>query len=648
MDKTVTSEAVGQRYVKTPDGAVYGPVDVVTLCSWAADARVIPGCCVSRDGKNWTPAESIPELRLNWVVRLSDGTEYGPLNLLAVWTLMLEGNLQRGMDVVERDGSRRLRVDDTLLPVLVEESRILLAGTGKLATELMGVIQEWRRQDQGALEARDGRVRELQDRLVKTEEELAAHVKLVEASQRYLAEREQVAIQADEKIRENESLRSDMDAARRLLGDSQRQVLEAARNLEDGRKRQAEMAAQMDKFRTQAAEGEKRQKEWAERIAAAEEEARKLRTEVLLAVEREQGARQNHDAIERELRGKVDELCQSMAAERGAREKAEADKQAGIEALKGEIAEWETRFRQVLEDVGKFDALLRKRDAEMAEYRQKAGERETEMASRLLSLRREADSSGRRTQELKEHLALAQRQTAEARKEAVEVERRLREQMESVQRDLSGIMLAHSGGRPGAGGAAPGGAGGISWLDGAPVAGEGAAAPAEAAGVPEQDLAHLQAALKNSTEEKQSLRFSLDGLRKSHEEFKKDTQSRVTQLQQDVRTTATMLQQALSEVEQREAQLRVMRKKAEDREAELLQRIEELEAGMGRTVVVEPEVLKPGEPHRTASAAEPGPAKGAGLLNTVEAQLRSELKKWETMSQAGNGKPKTTKWFRRK
>lgn len=632
--------------MKTPDGAVYGPVDVVTLCSWAADARVIPGCRISRDGTNWTPAEALPELRLNWVVKLSDGTEYGPLNLLAIWTLMLEGNLQRGMAVNERNGTRRLRADDTLLPVLVEESRILLAGTGTLATELMGVIREWRQQDQEALGARDALVRELRERLDKAEEELAAHIKLVEASQRYLAEREQVAIQADGKIRENEALRSDIAAARQLLEDSQRQVLEAARNLDEGRKRQAEMAAQMEKFRAQVADGEKRQTEWAERISAAEDEARKLRTELLLAGEREQGARQQHAGVERELRTKVEELCQSIETERGAREKAEQEKQAGIEALKGEIAEWEQRFRQVLDDIGKFDALLRKRDAEMAEYRQKAEERESEMASRLLSLRREADSSGRRTQELKEHLAQAQRQTAEARKEAVEVERRLREQMESVQRDLNGIMLAHSPVKQGGGAVSADGSGRINWLDGTQAPGASPDTPAEAGAVPESPLAGLREALKNSTEEKQTLRFAMDSLRNSHEDFKRDTQSRVGQLQQDVKTTAALLQQALSEVEQREAQLRIMRKKAEEREAELLQRIEELEANLGRSVVVEPEVLKPGEPQHPPSA-EPGPDKGANLLNTVEAQLRSELKKWGTISQAGNGKKKPAKWFGR-
>lgn len=632
--------------MKTPDGNVYGPVDVVTLCSWAADARVIPGCRVSQDGKNWVPAEMLPELRLNWSVRLSDGTEYGPLNLLAIWTLMLEGNLQRGMTVTERSGPRRLRVDDTLLPVLVEESRILLAGTGTLATELMGAIHSWRHQDQEALALRDSRVAELQDRLNKAEDELAAHIRLVEASQRYLAEREKVASQADETIRENQGLRSDVESARQLLEDSRRQVLEAARNLEESKARQAQMALEMEKVQSQVKEGEKRQADWAARMSAAEAEAHRLRSDLLLAVEREQAAREQHEAVERDLRGRLESLSRTVDDERKAREQAEGEKQSRINGLKGELAEWESRFCKVLEDIGKFDALLRKRDAEMTEYRLKAEQREAEMASRLLALRKEAESSGRKTQELKEHLAHAQKQTIEARKQAAEVERRLREQMESVQRDLSGIMMAHSSGRLGAGGSD--GAGGINWLGGEPAqegAGSRERKPEDGT---DPKLAPLQDALKSSAEEKQTLRFALDSLRTNHEDFKKDTESRVSQLQQDVKTTATMLQQALEEVEQREAQLRMMRKKAEEREVELLERIEELEAGMGRTVVVEPEVLKPGEPDRPAPAPEGGAKKGASLLNNVEAQLRSELKKWETLSQSGNGKQKPAKWFRRK
>ncbi len=640
-------ETVGQRYVKTPDGAVYGPVDVVTLCSWAADARVIPGCRVSQDGQNWVPAEALSELRLHWMVRLSDGTEYGPLNLLAIWTLMLEGNLQRGMAVIEHKGTRKLRVDDTLLPVLVEESRILLAGTGKLATELMGVIQTWRKQDQDALAARDSLVAEMQDRLHKAEEELSAHIRLVETSQRYLAEREKVASQADETIRENESLRGDVADARRMLEDAHRQVLEAARNLEESRERQAQMAVEMGKVRAQVSDGEKRQAEWASRISAAEAEAHTLRSDLLLAVERERAARQQYEEVERELRARLESLTRSVDAEKAAREKAESEKQAGIEKLQAELADWEKRFSTVLEDVGKFDALLRKRDAEMAEYRQKAEQREAEMASRLLALRREADNSGRKTQELKEHLANAQKQTIEARKQAAAVERQLRDQMESVQRDLNSIMMAHSGGRHASAAGADGGSG-INWLEGAaPVQN---AAPRSSPAGPETDpkLGPLQEALKSSTEEKQTLRFALDSLRTSHEDFKKDTDSRVTQLQQDVKTTATMLQKALEEVEQRESQLRMMRKKAEEREAELLQRIEELEAGMGRTVVVEPEVLKPGESHRPSPLPDSGASKGANLLNNVEAQLRSELKKWESLAQSESGKQKPAKWFRRK
>lgn len=646
-DQPVSIEAMGQRYVKTPDGSVYGPVDVVTLCSWAADARVIPGCRVSQDGKNWAPAEALPELRLNWGVRLSDGTEYGPLNLLAIWTLMLEGNLQRGMTVTERNGPRQLRVDDTLLPVLVEESRILLAGTGTLATELMGAIHSWRHQDQEALALRDSRVTELQGRLNKAEDELAAHIRLVEASQRYLAEREKVAGHADEMIRENQGLRSEVESARQLLEDSRRQVLEAARNLEESRARQAQMALEMEQVQVQVKEGEKRQADWAARMSAAEAEAHKLRSDLLLAVEREQAARQQHEAVERDLRGRMEVLARLVEEERTVRQQAESEKQAHIDGLKGELSEWENRFRKVLEDIGKLDAVLRKRDSELAEYRQKAEQKEAEMASRLLSLRKEAESSGRKTQELKEHLANAQKQTIEARKQAVEVERRLREQIEAVQRDLSGIMMAHSSGRHGVA-AAGDGAGGINWLGGEPLqeaAGGQDRKPEDGA---DPKLGPLRDALKSSTEEKQTLRFALDSLRTSHEDFKKDTESRVTQLQQDVKTTASMLQQALEEVEQREAQLRMMRKRSEEREAELLQRIEELEAGMGRAEVVEPEVLKPGERDRPAPAQDGGGNKGASLLNNVEAQLRSELKKWETLSQAGNGKPKPAKWFRRK
>lgn len=648
------ADSVGQRFVKTPDGTIYGPVDVVTLCTWAADARVIPGCKISRDGKAWRPAEDIPELRLNWVVELSDGTSYGPLNLLAIWTLMLEGSLQRGMPVAERNGPRTGRVDDTLLPLLVEESRALLASTGKLATELLGVIYEWRRKDEAALASRDGQVKELLERLEKAESELAAHIRLVGESQRYLAERERVAGAAEAHARENEVLRADIEIAKGLLKESERQVLEAVRNLDDGKRRQAEMAHQVEGLRTQVAEGEKRQAEWSQRIVAAEAESRKVRDELMLATERETAARDQGAAKEQALKERLQELSREIEVERSARQTAEAEKQAGIDHLKAEIGEWESRFRQVLDDVKKFDELLHQRDTDLAEYRRKAEEREMEMASRLAALKREADTSGRRVQESRELLIQAQQQTTEARKEAVEVERRLREQLESVQRDLSGIMMAYTSGRPAeASPPAEGTPGKVNWLDvgrrsvgAAPSARE---MPDATAPVAEQ-LTALRDALQESTTEKQTLRYALDNLRNSHEDFKKDTQMRVVQLHQDVKATANMLQQALGEVEQREAQLRGIRKKAEEREAELLMRIEELETSVGQTVVVEPEVIKPGPAGRTGvPRPEPVHTKGHPLLNTVEEQLKSELKKWGTLSQSSEGKQGSVKqWFRRK
>jgi hypothetical protein len=142
----------------------------------------------------------------------------------------------------------------------------------------------------------------------------------------------------------------------------------------------------------------------------------------------------------------------------------------------------------------------------------------------------------------------------------------------------------------------------------------------------------------------------MDILRGNHEEFKRETQTRGAQLQDDVRATASMLQQALSEVERREAQLRLMRKKAEEREAELLTRIEELEVSVGRSVVVEPEVIRPSGTGNAGNAESvPGQPNGHPLLNNVEAQLRSELKKWESISQTGSGKQgSVNKWFRRK
>ncbi|MEI6167634.1 MAG: hypothetical protein WCS52_10605 [bacterium] len=170
---------VAAYYLRTPDGTVYGPVDIVTLCLWATDARVIPGCELSERQDVWFPVEAIPELRLNWSVQLMDGSFYGPLNLLAIRLLASENSIPAGARVCERGTARDTILSDAMIPLLVEEFHQMLAGCGALMSATLGAAQSAREERFEAVRAAEERGAQLEAmriKLEKTEADLAAAV----------------------------------------------------------------------------------------------------------------------------------------------------------------------------------------------------------------------------------------------------------------------------------------------------------------------------------------------------------------------------------------------------------------------------------------------------------------------------------------
>ena len=98
-------------YLKLDDGSVYGPTRMSELYKWAAECRIGPDHRLSPDKTKWIHAGEVPELQMNWIVRLVDGTDYGPLNLGAVRTLIDDGSAAPDADVTHRLGGRAYRAE---------------------------------------------------------------------------------------------------------------------------------------------------------------------------------------------------------------------------------------------------------------------------------------------------------------------------------------------------------------------------------------------------------------------------------------------------------------------------------------------------------------------------------------------------------
>jgi hypothetical protein len=131
-------------YIRTADGAMYGPATPLELVGWAAEARIVPGCQISSDGLHWEPAEAMPRLRMDWVVELGPEDQIGPLNLLAVGDLVREGTIPLGAVLTCPGRQIRTTIDHHFFALLLQESRENLAlAAGEEHRLLRQLTEDW-------------------------------------------------------------------------------------------------------------------------------------------------------------------------------------------------------------------------------------------------------------------------------------------------------------------------------------------------------------------------------------------------------------------------------------------------------------------------------------------------------------------------
>lgn len=67
--------------LKKTDGQVFEDRTLEELVHWARSAQINPYDELSDDGQRWRKAFEFPQLEMEWLVTLNDGTEYGPTNV---------------------------------------------------------------------------------------------------------------------------------------------------------------------------------------------------------------------------------------------------------------------------------------------------------------------------------------------------------------------------------------------------------------------------------------------------------------------------------------------------------------------------------------------------------------------------------------
>jgi len=91
VDTGVEEAPLIWRVKKSPDDAIYGPVDVDTLKEWANSAQIAPEDMVDENDDNWRRAPEIDFLDMLWLVKLPGGQIYGPTTVGTLREFINEG-----------------------------------------------------------------------------------------------------------------------------------------------------------------------------------------------------------------------------------------------------------------------------------------------------------------------------------------------------------------------------------------------------------------------------------------------------------------------------------------------------------------------------------------------------------------------------
>ena len=187
--------------LRKADGSRYGPVPLETLKEWACTGRIAPEDEISEDGSRWVRAATLPALEMRWEVILPDGSAYGPLNILAIGELLLDGSVSPEDRIREAGREEALpvvpelikayRLERERLQAELEEERsawqTLLDNERRAARQRESGLEEKLRQSRKVLKGLWEKLEQIETR-VKSAEELRQRLAELEKEKRRLRE----------------------------------------------------------------------------------------------------------------------------------------------------------------------------------------------------------------------------------------------------------------------------------------------------------------------------------------------------------------------------------------------------------------------------------------------------------------------------
>ena len=431
----------GQRLLKTLNGTVYGPADTFTMCLWAADARITPGCFVSENGNDWQHAENCPEYRMQWAVDLPDGSTYGPLNLLALWELARDESVLPGTKIVNTVTGKTATLDESIYPLLMEEWRSLLASAGESVRGMWVRLQaELSTRAAEASRPLMEKMEELERKARASEQELADNLKLVAETQKFLAGRDDLVKTLQGRIQEAESRLLAAESEKKELAKKCAELSAIAErvDLNTGRELEAERANRTDL--------ERKLQETVLSAAAAEERAARLSGEL-------EDLRARSADAESAMEGAVARLERAAAEAAAGHERQLAVEREAKSLLEQEVSGLRTRLgaaeqslaeerigSQARLDAAESERLAAVERAAAAERQHAAKARELEeMSGRCEAAVQSAAAAARRLTEAEAAIEDAGLQMRAALEREAETQRRLSAGSEAAEREIRSL-----------------------------------------------------------------------------------------------------------------------------------------------------------------------------------------------------------------
>lgn len=127
---------------KHDNGEVFGPVPFGRIVEWAGTAQIAPQDAVSSDGEIWIKAPMVPELKMDWIVRLDEDHFYGPTTIGALLEFRENGEINGETLIIDCCTAGEMKFKDTAFYQHLPEDMNRAPAKGAVRLSLQKRIRE--------------------------------------------------------------------------------------------------------------------------------------------------------------------------------------------------------------------------------------------------------------------------------------------------------------------------------------------------------------------------------------------------------------------------------------------------------------------------------------------------------------------------